>query len=201
MSVGYGTLKSDVAAWLNRADLTEQIPTFVRLAEARFNRTLRVGKMMETSQTEANADAIPLPEDWLEARDVLLDGAPVKYVTPEEAARLRFNTLATGELFFTLIDENIELVPAPTSGTLTMAYYAKIPALSDSASSNWLLENHYDAYLYGSLVHSAPFLLEDERIPVWKTALDMAMTEIQEADNRARHSGATLVSRRRPGYG
>lgn len=201
MSIGFGTLKADVAAWLNRADLTAQIPAFVRLAEARFNRTLRVTAMMESTQTEANSSAIPLPDDWLESRDVQLDGAPVRYVTPEEASRLRFNSLATGELFFTLLDDTIELIPVPTAGTLTMAYYARIPPLSDSASSNWLLENHYDAYLYGSLMHSAPFLLEDERVPLWKAALDAALTEIQEADNRARHSGATLTSRRRPGYG
>lgn len=201
MSIGFATLKADIAAWLNRADLTANIPTFIRLAEARFNRTLRVTPMMVSSQTEADSGSITLPEDWLESRDIQLDGTPMTYITPEEAARLTHGGVNTGELFFTILDGTLQIVPAPTSGTLTLAYYGAIPALSDATPTNWLLAGHYDAYLYGALVHSAPFLLEDERIPVWKAALDSALTEIQEADNRARHSGATLTSRRRPGYG
>lgn len=197
----YATLQSDVAEWLNRDDLTDRIPTFIQLAEARFNRALRVMAMVSRAQTEADRDFIPLPTDWLETRNIQLDGAPVGYVTPEEADRLRDKDLLTSKLFYTLIDDGIELVPEPDSGTLLIAYYASIPALSDSNTENWLLTKHYDAYLYGALVHSAPFLVEDERLPVWKTSFTEAINEIQAADERAKHSGATLIPRRRGGYG
>jgi hypothetical protein len=36
-----------------------------------------------------------------------------------------------------------------------MLYSQKVPALSDSATTNWLLTSHPDAYLFGTLTMSA----------------------------------------------
>jgi len=44
----YASLQAEVAGWLARADLTSQIPTFIQLAEARFNRDVRVREMQAT---------------------------------------------------------------------------------------------------------------------------------------------------------
>lgn len=41
----YATLQAAVAAWLARADLTSQIPTFIQLAEADLNRQVRTRQM------------------------------------------------------------------------------------------------------------------------------------------------------------
>ena len=51
MAIGtYDELKTAVANWLDRDDLTDRIPEFISLAEARFNRVLRL-RSMETKQT------------------------------------------------------------------------------------------------------------------------------------------------------
>lgn len=201
MTATYSGLKTDIGNWLNRADLTDHLPAFITLAEAKFNRELRTMSMVTRSQTEADRAFIPLPTDWLGTRNIQLDGAPVGYVTPEEADRLRYHELGTGKRFYTLIDDGIELLPVPTAGTLLIAYYARVPALSDTTAANWLLTNHYDAYLYGALVHSAPFLADDQRLTVWAGLAGSALAEIQAADERAKYSGATLIPRLRSGYG
>lgn len=197
----YATLRADMGYWLNRSDLTAHIATFIRMAEARFNRTLRVMQMIASSQTTANNAKIPLPDDWLELRTLQLDGVPLGYVSPEEAGRLQRQYSSGARVFYTLLGSDIELVPTQGSGTLTIDYYARIPALSPDAPTNWLLDGHYDAYLYASLSHSAPFLADDERIPVWQGGADRALTELQAADERVRRSGATLIPRMRQGYG
>ena len=45
----YTELKTAVANWLDRDDLTDRIPEFIALAESRFNRLLRI-RAMESSR-------------------------------------------------------------------------------------------------------------------------------------------------------
>ena len=78
-----------------------------------------------------------------------------------------------------------------------MTYYAKIPALSGSNASNWLLARSPDVYLYGSLVAAEAFLMNDERLGVWKGATDEIVAGIRlEGEKAARPSGALQVRKR-----
>ncbi len=43
----FSELKTEIANYVDRSDLTDQIPTFIKLAEARINRLLRV-RIMES---------------------------------------------------------------------------------------------------------------------------------------------------------
>lgn len=45
----YATLKSDIAGWLLRDDLTAAIPSFIRLAEAAIRRDVRIRQMLKVS--------------------------------------------------------------------------------------------------------------------------------------------------------
>jgi hypothetical protein len=42
----YADLIADVQRFLNRTDLLDAIPTFIRLAESRFNREIRNNRMI-----------------------------------------------------------------------------------------------------------------------------------------------------------
>ena len=66
----YSELQTEIASWLDRSDLTAQIPTFIKLAEARINRTLRV-RAMETVVQHTMvglSKRIALPSDYLQMR-------------------------------------------------------------------------------------------------------------------------------------
>ena len=45
----YANLKTNIASYLARTDLTEQIPMFISLAEKRLNRDLRLRQMLQQS--------------------------------------------------------------------------------------------------------------------------------------------------------
>jgi len=47
----YATLQTAVANWLDRSDLTDRIPEFIALAEARMNRVLRLAIMLNVDET------------------------------------------------------------------------------------------------------------------------------------------------------
>jgi hypothetical protein len=94
--------------------------------------------------------------------------------------------------------DDIVTEAAPEDGTeIELTYYAEIPALSDSSTTNWLLTRWPDLYLYGSLMHAAPYLKEDERVTVWAGLHDRALEEIRMEDHKAQWSGSTLKIRSR----
>lgn len=199
----YAELKATIADFLNRADLTAAIPTFITLAEAKFNRDLRTRQQEKRAYATLDSQFIQLPPDWAEGKNLQINASPVRvleFVTTDQADRIRARRY--GDTFadaYTIIGSQLEVVPVVAADTeIEMAYYAKIPALTDDAPTNWLLTEWPDLYLYGALIHAAPYLREDDRIVTWKGMADQLTEEIRMSDERARHSGGPLRARVRP---
>jgi hypothetical protein len=90
----------------------------------------------------------------------------------------------------------LQHVPAPDSTyTGELTYYAKIPALSDAATTNWLLGVAPDVYLYGSLMEAAPYLDDDARVQTWGGLLEQAMSAIEIESDRARIGSSSIRMR------
>lgn len=196
----YAELKTAIANWLNRDDLTAVIPDFIALAEAQFNRTIRHRKMVVRSDATLDTPYFAVPSDWMENIRFQLNTNPITpllFVTPEQAAEDSQTYMTANQpLFYTMVGQQFQVVPAPnTSYDAELLYYAKIPALSDSATTNWLLTESPDLYLYGALVQSAPYLKEDERISVWAGLYQQLFGDMMLADERARIGSSKLKSR------
>ena len=93
--------------------------------------------------------------------------------------------------FYAISAGQLEFFPTPDGDYQgSMIYYADIPALSDETPSNWLLAEYPDAYLYGSLIHSAPFLHEDERLTAWAALHESAIELINRESEQAKFGGS-----------
>lgn len=183
----YTELKSAVADWLNRDDLTTVIPSFIALAEAKLNRDVRHFKMEKRAESTLDSRFHQLPSDWLEIVRINLNGTTARvlnYITPETMTKKREeNGNATGTPhYYTFVSGELEFFPTPDGDySMDMVYRAKLDGLSDTQATNWLITESPDVYLYGALVQSAPYLKDDERLQVW-AALS---TESVQALNRA----------------
>jgi hypothetical protein len=196
----YSELKATIADWLNRDDLSSTIPSFIALAEAQFNRSIRHRKMVTRSDATIDTPYFAVPSDWQENIRFQLNTNPVTpllYVTPEQATEeSQVYSAAQQPLFYTMIGQQFQVVPAPDgSYPAELLYYAKIPSLSDSATTNWLLTESPDIYLYGALIQSAPYLKEDARVQVWATIYQQLLDDMKLADERARIGSSKLQSR------
>lgn len=195
----YGELKTAIADFLNRDDLTAVIPTFVALCESQVARDLRHWRQESRVSTTLNERFENLPTDWLEGIHMYLsDGAQVEYASIAEIGRQKVltNDTAGKPRLFTLNSGQIEFFPAPdASYDLTMVYYARIPTMSANADANWLMTYYPDVYLYGSLLQSAPYLAEDARITVWAQLYGAAVKNLGDDSTKARSSGGPLVMR------
>jgi hypothetical protein len=204
MLSNYSELKSEIALWLNREDLTAQIPTFIHLLEARLNREIRVREMEVRSTANLVNQFVALPADFLSMKQLQLNTNPVTpliFCSAHELDVIRRDVggVAQKPRNFSIIGNEIEVAPAPdTTYQLEMVYHGKVPALSDAAPSNWLLASHPDLYLYGSLLQAAPYLHSDERVPVWDKLVLEALEQIRIADERARAGNTPLRARIKP---
>jgi hypothetical protein len=207
MSSTYASLQADIADWLNRQDLTARVPSFIRLAEARFNRDLRVRQMIKRAVAVADGaeNYFTLPTDWLQARQIraAMNGRLValEYLTLEGGDDYTQARAGAGGVprYFNLTGNRLEIIPRPPENTeVEMVYYGRIPALSDETPSNWLLETWPDMYLYGTLAHTAPYLKDDDRIATWAALYDRGLEEIRLADDRAHHASFSLRMRAKP---
>ena len=193
----YSELKASIADWLNRDDLTSVIPDLITLCEADLNRRLRVREMIARSTGATSTQFTVLPSDFLEARNVQINTSPpavLDYRSPEALDRYRatIGDNADTPIYYTLIGDTIEVAPTPSSEvTIEIVYYKKLTPLSD-ANPNFILQTHPDVYLYGSLLHSAPYLHGDERIGTWAGIYDAKVERMNDADSSSQHSGNTL---------
>lgn len=196
----YAELKTAIGDWLNRDDLDNVIPNFISLAEAQFNRSIRHRKMVVRSDATLDTPYFAVPADWLQTIRFQLNTNPVTpllFVTPEQALEESM-VYSTGQqpLFYTMVGKQFQVVPSPDSSySAELLYYAKIPALSNSATTNWLLTESPDLYLYGALIQSAPYLKEDERINVWAGLYQRLLDDMMLADERARIGSSKLKTR------
>lgn len=198
----YSTLKSGIADFLNRSDLTSVIPTFISLSEAKFNRTLRVRQMIKRATATIDTQFFAMPADFLEAKSFVLNTNPLtylEYATQDFLQKQRQSVYITSgkPALFGVVGTQFEAVPTPDGNyTGELTYYAKIESLSDTTTSNWLLAYAPDLYLYGALVQAAPYLRDDERIAVWGQFYTAAMDDIVVADQRASVATTPIVRAR-----
>jgi hypothetical protein len=184
----YTGLQASVADWLNRSDLTSQIPDFITLAHADLNQRLRVRQMVTRTSITVASELMALPADFLAPISLSLTGYPVLYgIDPAAMADQKFLAAnATGRpTSFCLEGGQVEFGPAPGGAYAgLLVYYAAIPTLGLSNPGNWLLSTAPGAYLYGALTQSAPFLKDDARLATWGQLYLEAVQALQAADTR-----------------
>lgn len=135
---------------------------------------------------------VPLPSNYLAFRSVYLDVNPrssLDYMTPAEL-NFEFAFGSTGQPgYFTIEEDALRFGYSPGGPyTANFLYYKKFPALA-TASTNWLMTNLPNVYLYASLLEAAIYFGIDDDIPKWQSLYAAACSGLATQDSRDRHSG------------
>lgn len=197
----YSALKSTIADYLARTDLTSQIPLFIQLAENRLRRDLRIRQMLKvvTTATIAGDATVAMPTDFLEMRDIHIESTPIHTITYQNPSNFFRNAPAsTGTSgypnIYTVMGSEFQFAPVPDSAyTLKMVYYASPTYLSDTNTSNVFLANCPDLLLYASLGEAEPYLMNDARIQTWATLYDRGLNSLTISDDAGEQPSAPMV--------
>ena len=200
----YSALKTSIANWLNRTDLTSEISEdFIVLAEKDFNSKLRIRKMISTDNSfTIDAETEALPTGFLQVRDfyILIGGTKhsLTYITPAQMDQIKGGSTTGQPNSFTILGDNFRFAPSPDSSyTGVLNFYKEFDPLSDSNTSNYILTNHPAIYLYGSLYHAANFLggVEPQRLQQWQTMYQTAMERLDRNDREDQYGNAPIQQR------
>lgn len=200
----YAGLQLAVSDWLARPDLDVVIPEFIQLTEAKLKRKFRDVTSLSVSNTAnwlltANPD-VYLYGALVESQPYLKDDVRIPVWTQifEKAVVevRRPNTSANFTNYAGLqlavsdwlnrpdldnaIPNFIELAEAKLQRR-----FRSVTALTTQNTTNWLLDAHPDAYLYGALVEAQPYLMNDVRVQVWLVAFEKVVNEIRRPDTNA----------------
>jgi len=200
MITDYATLQTEVANWLNRADLTAQIPVLIQMAEAHLNRTMRTNDMIQRETSEVTSGYISMPTDWVQTVTLLTLATPpvvLEYVRAEDLNNVRAAQATGDPCVYTILNKKFYMFPEPQAALdVEMVYYAKIPDLATN-DTNWMLDEHPDIYLLGSLLQAEVFLKGDDRLPVWASLYKVATESLTTASEHAKRPDGGFNARRR----
>lgn len=194
----YSTLQTEIANWLHRSDLTTYIQTFISLGEDRIYRELRV-KTMETALSGAiSAGVLALPSDYIELKYayVVDTNSFILQRTTPDALYQRYpdRTAGGSPRFIAREGSNFIFGPYPDSTyTIKGIYYARLTKLSDVNTSNWFITDAPNLLLFAALAEAAPFLQNDERIPIWEAKYQDQKSQVQREDDNEALSGGALA--------
>lgn len=190
--VDYTSLQAAVVEYLARdqdSTLVARIPSFIQLAEAKFNRQLFHRRMEQRSiavvdLSSTGPEFVALPSDFQSMRRIRLSsvaGKPsLEFRSGAQIDEYRTSTadISAQPRYFTVFGDEIELAPTPDAAyTIEMVYRQFIPPLA-LGGTNWLLTAAPDLYLYGALLEAAPYIKEDARIQTWGLGLTSALGDL-----------------------
>ena len=178
----YDNLKTAIANWIIRDDLTSQMDDFIDLAEAMFRFEprppddadiggVRVAITEQTGTLSTSAATLSKPSDWLAPYRFDLtgeNGGRVKYVGPD-AMPLHFLEGSGLPKYWTVTNE-IEFNVIPDSAyAYSVKYWSNPTALSASNTSNTILTTYPNVYLSACLHHAFQYLQDDQNANLWLT--------------------------------
>jgi hypothetical protein len=186
-----GNIRTHFKALLNRSDITDALAdTFIDQGIARVQRSLRIPSMEKQYNYSITSPttSVVLPNDFLEAISLYFDGRQLAKVTLQEILERQQNGEQGAPLYFCRQGGTYLISPSPSSGTLSLDYYAQFIDMTADSDENILAQVASDLIIYAALTYAADYYI-DERSPVFENKYVQFMAEIQEQSNDAETSG------------
>jgi len=198
MSIGsYAELKTAIANFLARDDLTAQIPMFIQLAEGRMSRELetREQEKRSTATLTSGDEYIALPTDLREVREVKLNTDPVQVLTYYSPSSLDTSYTSSGggrPEGFSIVGKEMKIRPVPDDAyTMEIVYIGSLESISDTSTPTLFLRSP-DLYLYGALAEAYAYLLDEARASQYDAKFTRGMEEVKVDEQRAHYGTGSL---------
>ncbi|WP_457660050.1 phage adaptor protein [Sinorhizobium medicae] len=189
----YASLLVDAGEYSGREDIAHLFPRFVGLAELKLNRGLRVADMEVTDEISLIDGDGTLPADFLEAREVKnAAGIPIRAISLQQLTNSYMDRSGTAPIGYAIVGSTIKARPI-SDQDLTVTYYGRIPALTPTNPTNWLLEKAPDAYLFALVNEIAIWGKDVDGATAAQQLMMMALSGLKIEDERGRWGNAQMV--------
>jgi hypothetical protein len=199
----YNSLLDDLRAYLERGatlatdpTVYEMLPMLIGMAERRLARELKIQGTVNvvTSLLVIGQSVYDKPDRWRETVSMFVGigtgNNTRSEIYPRAYEYIRSywpNPTTTGTpRFYADYDYSHWLIaPTPVAALpMEILYYELPPLLDDTNQTNWFTEYAPNALLYATLLESAPFLKNDERIATWEGFYNRSVAALNGEDIR-----------------
>jgi hypothetical protein len=200
MAIGtYAQLQTAIDNWLKlngNAAYTDRIPEWITLAESEINRTLRTFR----NESDAASNYLTTDTDRLVALPsgfIEMLGVDTRYATETDASlrEVKYATPANLERYiaseqrlprlYAIIGSNLEFDAYPDAAAVVNVHYlSRYDIATDT--TNWLLTNHPDAYLYGALACGHDYRWNGPKRDELYARFRQVLEQINMVDERSR---------------
>ena len=187
-AANFTALSQSIGRWLNRTDLADVIPDFVRMAEAEFARDVRLRSSFQVSEEDGYTPngEIALPSDMLELQELRV-GGQVLAELPMADWRERI-----GGPYFARVG-NVAHVTGKPAAAYQLRCLLRLPQLAFPSDSNWLLREHYDVYLWKCCEQGSVWMRDAEAAQGYNQKYELAVQNLLTANNYHAWGGAPLA--------
>jgi hypothetical protein len=202
--MNYGDLKTDIAEWINRKNLTSRIPQFISFGEkdiyrgfrtATGNLSLRCRENLVSAQLVPVDGVITIPSDFREIKEVTMAGRGKTPISDQFYNKLR-NYGGQTQVFAQRDQSWFQYPLSDNDDTFDIIYYSDFSGtLVNDEDTNPVLTAHPEVYLYAALAKAEVYIKNDSRKTTWKDELDSTIRGINADARRAELSGATMAQR------
>ena len=147
------------------AELPSKLDSLLRIVESRVDRVLKTQKMTIRTllNTVQGQEYYGLPADFAGLRDIEIRGqdniggaarerVTLEYLTPEQMNSATGFSAGTGNIYYTIIANQLQISPTQDNMVLELVYYRKLPNLTANDNTNWLSDDNPDTYVFGLMV-------------------------------------------------
>jgi|TARA_R100001463_G_scaffold131054_1_gene190844 hypothetical protein len=193
----YAELKTAVANFMARSDLTNQIPDFITMAESRMSRELETREQEKRSQATlvAGDEYILLPNDFREVREVKINASPTRVLTYYSPSALDSMYSSNGEGMpegYSIVGLELKMRPIPDAAyTQEIVYIGSLPNISNTTTPI-LFTRSPDLYLYGALAEGYAYLLDEARAAQYDQKFTRILEEIKVDEQRSHYGTGSL---------
>ena len=186
----YAELKTSIAAYLQRSDLTSVIPQFIALAESDINADiadLQAAQSHLSVTTTANNPIVSTTSMYA-LRDAWCSGEPLHIGLPSSMTTTSI-TKGAPEAIAISGASAIRVYPIPDAAyTIDLLH---IPLLSIATELNWVFTQSPSAYLYGSLLHASAYIEDMSKLSAWQAGYEAAISRLRSAN---KHGHTTMTA-------
>jgi len=205
VKMNYTEIKDMALGYSDRQDteVTGKMDLFLKMVESKINRALETQPMIATVQTVLvdNVFEYTLPTDFLSIKDIKIVNTdnenysyPMEMSSPERVTTFRLD--GSDQRIYAIIGNTVQICSNPYDATLNLvleiSYYQKLPALTSGATTNWVSNNHPDAYIFGLMVEINAYVKDAEATMLWENRFNGVLSEITAQDIRYLWGGPTL---------
>ncbi|MBI1275379.1 hypothetical protein GC177_05340 [bacterium] len=196
----YTNLLTEVESEFSRSDLSGRIPRAVQAAEARMNRELRLLDMesLASLTTTPNQATIDLPQGSRHVRQAWLDGSPARLglVSLTQLVETQIAGCHGRPIMMAVERDKLRLAPVPDGEyDIQLIHTLAVTPLTEAAPTNWLLEKHPDAYLYGTCSAVAAQLQNPDAMAYYDSMFSRVLDAMRQEDELRRVPSSSLVIR------